>query len=124
MVELRLPESVRASASVHLGEYGWRVPEVFSVIEAAAGVKLAVVLGDPRLRLPQGVYEFSAPTAEDDEEMRRPEESWPAFVERAADEASRALRRLVADRSWIEGEEYAPADLKQLEWVLYFVEET
>jgi hypothetical protein len=123
MIEERLPEAVRASATVHLGEYAWRVPAVFDAIEAAAGLKLAVVLGDPRIRLPQGVYEFEAPTAEDEEEMRRPEESWRAFVERAAEEARRSLRRLNEDRTWISGEEFAPADLGDLEWVLYFIEE-
>ncbi len=124
MLEARLPDSVRKTATVHLGEYAWRVPEVFAAIEASAALRLAVILGDPRLSLPQGMYEFSAPTADDEEEMRGDDESWPAFVERTADEATRALRRLLADRSWLEGEEFAPADPNQLEWVLYFMEES
>lgn len=121
-VEMRLPESVREKASVYLGEWAWRTADVPEAIEAAAGVGLAVVLGDPRVMLPQGPYELPAPTVdEDDEDLQRPGESWGAFVERSAHEARRALERLVRDRSWLAGEPNAPKDLLELEWVLYFL---
>lgn len=122
MVEEKLPAEVREKASIHLGEYAWQVPAVFDAIEAAAARKLAVVVGDPRIELPQGVYEFAVDTG-DDEEMQREGESWGGFVERAAAEARAAITRLTADRSWITGMDYAPKDLGDLWWVLYFVEE-
>lgn len=122
MVEQKLAPDVLAKASVHLGEYAWQVPVVFEAIEEAARKRLAVVVGDPRIELPQGIYEYSVDTG-DDEEMQREGESWGAFVERAAAEAQSAIRRLSADRTWIEGQEFVPTDLKDLWWVLYFVEE-
>lgn len=122
MTENLLPESVKSKASVHLGEWAWKGADVFPAIEAAAGLKLAVVLGDPRLTLPHGVYEFAVDTA-GEEEMRRDDESWPAFVERSAAEATRTLRRLLAERSWLDGQEFVPKDVGDVEWVLYFVEE-
>lgn len=122
-VEMRLPEAVRERASVYLGEWAWRTADVPRVIEAAASVGLAVVLGDARVMLPQGPYELPAPSIhEEDEDLQRPGESWGAFVERAAHEARQSLERLLRDRSWLAGEPNAPRDVLDLEWVLYFLE--
>lgn len=121
-IESRLPANLRDKASVYLGEWAWRTADLPEVLEAAASLRLAVVLGDPRVSLPQGVYELPAPTTgDDDEDMQMAGESWGAFVERAAHEAREAVRRLIADRSWLDGEPYAPKNLADLEWVVYFM---
>lgn len=123
-IESRLPAALRDKASVYLGEWAWKTADLPAVLEAAACLRLAVVLGDPRISLPQGVYELSAPTTgDDDEDMQMAGESWGAFVERAAHEAREAVQRLIADRSWLDGEPYAPRDLADLEWVVYFITE-
>lgn len=92
--ERRLPPEVLGKASLRGNDYAWRLADVAEAVTAARDAGLATLGGQVQFRTPAGICELYWLNADADD--RRPDEDWPTFVVRSADQVLRGFAGLVA----------------------------
>jgi hypothetical protein len=100
MEEDLLPPHIRAKAAVAAGgEYAWRKEDIEAVLLAACMVGLALIGGQVQFQFPDGTCEAywlrysSGPQG--------PDEPWPTYVERSAQEIREQINHLCATTDFV-----------------------
>lgn len=97
--EGRLPPEVLGKASLRGNEYAWRLADVAHAVAAGRDAGLATLGGQVQFRTPDGICELYWLNSDADD--RRPDEDWPNYVARSADQVLRGFAGMVAGADFV-----------------------
>ena len=111
--EGRLPPDVLGKASLRGNEYAWRLADVAEAVTAARDAGLATLGGQVQFRTPDGICDLYWLNADADD--RRPDEDWPTFVVRSADQVLRGFAGLIAGTDFVAEAVRHPGHIAELQ---------